>query len=411
MNEKEPVALRRSLSLPLITFYGLGTILGAGIYVLVGKVAGLAGMHAPFAFALAGAVAALSAFSYAELSSRMPLSGGEAVYVQEALGLPWLSTLVGCLIVLTGVVSASAIANGFVGYLDVFIRLPHAAVIALTVLALGALAGWGILQSVTVAALVTLVEVGGLLLIISVSGGELLTLPQRLPELLPPADAMAWHGIALGAFLAFYAFIGFEDMVNVAEEVKEPERNMPRAILLALVLSTLLYLLVAAVAVLSLPLDALAASSAPLADIYAGVTGSPPTLITLISLFAVINGALIQMIMASRMLYGMSRAGWLPAMFARLNARTRTPLAATAAVTAAVLVFALILLLVTLAQMTSFIVLIVFVLVNLSLIRIKRRSPAAAAGVKTYPIWVPWGGLLLSLLLLGFQAYESLRGA
>jgi basic amino acid/polyamine antiporter, APA family len=408
MPEVEPVALRRSLSLPLITFYGLGTILGAGIYVLVGKVAGLAGMYAPVAFLVAGAVAALSAFSYAELASRMPLSGGEAVYVQQALGLPWLSTLVGFMIVLTGLVSAAAIVNGFAGYLDVFVLLPHPPVIAATVLLLGALAAWGILQSVTVAALVTLVEVGGLLLVIGVSGESLLALPARLQELLPPVDAVAWQGILLGSFLAFYAFIGFEDMVNVAEEVKQPERNMPRAILLALVLSTLLYLLVAAVAVLALPLDQLAASDAPLAAIYERSTGSPPTLIALISLFAVINGALIQMIMAARMLYGMSRAGWLPAVFARLDSRTRTPLVSTAAVTAAVLVFALALPLVTLAKLTSFIVLTVFVLVNLSLIRIKRRAPAPA-GVTRYPPWIPWGGMVLSLLLLAFQASDALR--
>lgn len=408
MQTEQAVRLHRSLSLPLITFYGLGTILGAGIYVLIGKIAGLAGMYAPLAFLLAGVVAAFSAFSFAELSSRMPLSAGEAVYVQEALGLRWLSTLVGLMIVLTGLVSAAAITNGFVGYLNVFVVLPSALIIMLTVLVLGALAAWGILLSVAAASVVTLIEVSGLLLILAAAGGSLLTLPERLPDLLPAADWAAWQGIALAAFLAFYAFIGFEDMVNVAEEVKEPERNMPRAILLALGISTLLYLLVASAAVLTLPLEELAASGAPLATMYERATGKPPTFIALISLFAVINGALIQIIMAARVLYGMGREGWVPRVFGRISPRTQTPIHATVAVTAAVLVFALAMPLLALAKLTSFIMLTVFALINFSLIRIKGRG-RAPAGVAAYPLWVPYGGLLFSLLLLGVQIVDLLR--
>ena len=397
--------LKRALSLPVITFYGLGTILGAGIYVLVGKVAGAAGMYAPIAFLVAAAVAALSAFSYAELSARHPLSGGEAIYVQEGLGLPWLSALVGFMIVLTGLVSAAAIVNGFVGYLDVFIRLPHAGVITVTVIALGALAAWGIVQSAAAAVVVTLIEISGLLLILFVSGGHLTELPERLPEMIPPMDGAVWYGIALGAFLEFYAFIGFEDRVNVAEEVKDAERNMPKAILLALLVSTVLYLLVAAAAVLTLTPDELAGTAAPLATMYERATGSPPTVITLISLFAVINGALVQIIMAARMLYGMARSGWLPKAFARVHPVSQTPLVATGTIAAAVLFFALALPLVTLAKITSFIVLTVFVLVNLSLIRIKRKAPSPR-NVRTYPVWVPYGGVLLSLGLLALQLGE-----
>jgi amino acid transporter len=408
MQTESTVQLHRSLSLPLITFYGLGTILGAGIYVLVGKIAGQAGMYAPLAFLLAGTVAAFSAFSFAELSSRMPLSAGEAVYVQEAIGLRWLSTLVGLMIVFTGLVSAAAITNGFVGYLNVFVVLPHALIITLTVVVLGALASWGILLSVAAASVVTLIEVGGLLLVLAAAGGSLLTLPERLPDLVPAANAATWQGIALGAFLAFYAFIGFEDMVNVAEEVKEPERNMPRAILLALGISTLLYLLVATTAVLTLPLEELAASSAPLATMYQRATGSPPTFIALISLFAVINGALIQIIMAARVLYGMGREGWVPRTFGRISPRTQTPIYSTVVVTAAVLVFALALPLVALAKLTSFVMLTVFALINFSLIRIKARSPSPG-GAAVYPLWVPYGGLLFSLLLLGVQIVDLFR--
>ncbi len=302
--------LERALSLPLLTLYGLGTILGAGIYVLVGKVAGYAGLHAPVAFLVAAGLAALTGFFYAELAARHPKSAGEAEYVQEGLRRRALSVLVGFLIVFTGLVSAATIANGFVGYLHVFVPVPSGLAVALLVLALGALAAWGIRESVWAATVITLVEIFGLVFILAVAGGQgLAALPARWPELLPPWEAAAWHGILLGGFLAFYAFIGFEDMVNVAEEVKDPQRVLPKAILWSIALATLLYLAVALLAVLALPPPALAASGAPLALLYERATGEPPTLISAISLFAVVNGALIQIVMSARVLYGMSREG------------------------------------------------------------------------------------------------------
>lgn len=401
--------LRRVLSLPLITFYGLGTILGAGIYVLVGKIAGIAGLYAPIAFLIAAAVAALSGFSYAELSSRYPHAGGEAIYIQQGLGIRALSTLVGLLVAAAGLVSAATIAHGFVGYLAVFVELPAPLVIVAVVLALGGLAIWGILESAWAAATATIVEIAGLVLVIAVAAPSLETLPARWPELLPPADAGVWSGIMLGAFLAFYAFIGFEDMANVAEEVRDPTRNLPRAILLALALATALYLLVTLVAVLSLPPVQLAASAAPLALIFETATGHPPTLIAVIGLFAVVNGALIQIIMAARMLYGMGRAGWIPGMFAQVGMRTGTPVVATVAAASGVLLFALALPLAALAKVTSAMVLVVFALVNLALIRIKRRDPAPP-GVRVYAGWIPWGGLFLSLALFLFHVITLARG-
>jgi amino acid transporter len=155
--------LRRTLSLPLIMFYGLGNILGAGIYVLIGQVVAHAGGFAPLSFLLASLLACLTAFSYAELSARYPQSAGEAVYVQEGLGLPALSVMVGLLIVLAGVVSAATILRGFTGYLQVFLPVPEAPSILLLVLLLGGLAAWGIAESVRVAALITVVEIAGLL--------------------------------------------------------------------------------------------------------------------------------------------------------------------------------------------------------------------------------------------------------
>jgi amino acid transporter len=397
--------LKRTLSLAQLVLYGLGTILGAGIYVLVGKVAGLAGLYAPVAFVVAAVLAGLTGLSYAELSARYPRSAGEAVYVQEGLRLRALSVLVGLLIILTGVVSAATIANGFVGYLHVFVAVPDWLAITLLVLLLGALAAWGISESVMAASLITLVEVGGLILVILVAGDSLGTLPARLPELIPPPDTGVWLGIMLGAFLAFYAFIGFEDMVNVAEEVKDPGRLLPRAIIITIAVSTILYLLVALVAVLALPPAELAQSRAPLALIYERATGSAPTLISLISIFAVVNGALIQIIMASRVLYGMSREGWLHRAFGQVHAFTRTPLLATAVATLIVLVLALWLPLVTLAKVTSFIIMIVFALINLSLARIKRKHPRPE-GIKIYPAWIPLAGFLSATGFVLFQLYQ-----
>ena len=402
-----PPALKRSLSLSLTTFYGLGNILGAGIYVLIGQVVAHAGGFAPLSFLLASLLAGLTAFSYAELSARYPFSAGEAVYVMEGLGLAKLSALVGLLIVLAGVVSAATVLRGFTGYLQVFVPVPVAPAIVLMVLLLGGLAAWGIAESVRVAALVTLVEIGGLLLVLYVAAPVVLATGPAWPDFAPLQTGGAWYGIFLGGFLAFYAFIGFEDMVNVAEEVRQPERNLPRAILLALLVATLLYFLVALAAVTAVPGDRLAASEAPLAWFYQYLTGREPVLITLISMFAVVNGALIQIIMSSRVCYGMAGRHWLPAVFGRVNARTRTPLVATLVVSLLVLVMALWLPIGTLAKSTSYFLLLVFALVNLSLWRLKRSSPPAA-GIIQVPLWVPAAGCVTSTVFVAVQGLLDL---
>ena len=150
-----------------------------------------------------------------------------------------------------------------------------------------------------------------------------------------------WEGILLGSFIAFYAFLGFEDIVNVAEEVRNPHRNLPIAIILALVITTLFYIAISVVCVLSLPTAQLAQADAPLAMLYLNITGRSPVIITLISLVSILNGALIQIIKTSRILYGMSRQGWLPSWLSRVNAQTHTPLYATFFTISSVLLFAL----------------------------------------------------------------------
>ncbi len=278
-------------------------------------------------------------------------------------------------------------------------RLPDWLAISLLVVSLGLLAAWGISESVWAATIITLLELLGLLIVLFVAREGLTDLPQRWVELMPPSTTDVWTGIALGGFLAFYAFIGFEDMVNVAEEVKNPRRNLPLAIILALCVSTLLYVLVALTAVLALPIETLSQSTAPLATIIEYHNQTSPISIGLISLVAIINGALIQIIMASRVMYGMARQNVAPRFFGNVNPFTRTPVRATMATTITVLVLALWLPLLTLAQAASFITLAIFALVNLALWRLKLLTPHPA-GVVRYPLLVPVIGFILCLSLM-----------
>ena len=399
--------LKRSLSLPLITLYGLGTTVGAGIYVLVGKVAGRAELFTPAAFVVAALLAGLSAFAFAELSSRYPKSAGEALYVREGLGSPRLALFVGLLVALSGIISAAAIVVGASGYLHVFLPWPPFVLVLALVAVLGLVSAWGIAESVTAAAVVTVIEIGGLAL---VTWSGLTAIPDaltRLPDLVPPLELGAWQGILAGTVLAFYAFIGFEDMVNVAEEVKDVRRNLPRAIVFTLLLTTLIYIVLAVVAVLALPTDELAASDAPLALLYERTGGGHPGLVTAIAILATLNGALIQIIMGSRVLYGLSRQGVLPASLGRVNATTRTPLFATGLVTLLVLSLALWLPIEQLAEATSLVVLVVFSLVNLSLLLVKRRVPPAE-DVWVVPWIVPLAGFVASTAFFALQASRLL---
>jgi len=392
--------LKRALGLPLLVLYGLGVTIGAGIFALLGKVAGHAGLLAPFSFLLAALLAAFSAFSFAELASRLPKSAGEALYVREGLGSAVLARLVGLAVAVAGIVSAAAIAKASAGYVAQFVEVGPALTTAFVILALGLLAAWGIRESVGAAALLTLVEIGGLLLVIGLGLETLGDFPTRLQAAQMSWDGALWAGVMAGTFLAFYAFLGFEDMVNVAEEVKGVERTMPLAIGVTLGLTALIYVLLSLVAVSAMAPERLAESGAPLADLYRELSGREPVLITFISIFAILNGALIQIIMASRVLYGLAEQGLLPKLVGRVHARTLTPLPATALVTAIVLVLAVGFPIEGLAAATSSITLLIFACVNFALWRLKGRVPAAP-GIYQVPRWAPLAGGFVSL---GFLA-------
>lgn len=394
---QQPATLKRSLSFAAVTFYGVGAILGAGIYVLIGELAGLAGYLTPFAFLIAAIIAAFSACSYAELSARFPVSAGEAVYVDEAFHSPDLTRAVGLMVVFTGVVSTATMASGAVGYAQLFVGLSDVSIVTLFLLVIGAIAIWGINESAFIVALITLLEVGGLLYVVAVSADNFTDFPFSMAFTAEAEASVPISGLLVGSFLAFYAFIGFEDMVNIAEEVKRPDVTLPRAIGLALVVSTLIYMAVAISALAVLPPQQLANSSAPLAEVVRQ-QGHNAGWIGAISLIAVINGAIVQMIMASRVVYGMARKRLLPMALGRIHRRTKTPVVASVICIAVTLSLALVFPLGTLAQATSFIILAVFLLVNISLVWIKARAGASQA--LSFPMWVPVTGALLCLAAL-----------
>jgi len=404
---EKAVPLKRSISLPMLTLYGLGTIIGAGIFVLIGEVAGSAGIYAPVSFLLASVIAGFTAFSYAELSSRFPKCAGEVVYLQQAFHLQWLSLATGCAIIITGIVSAATIANGSVGYLQEFVDLPPWLIITLLVTSLTMLACWGISESVGLAAITTSIAITGLMVVIGINAEHLMTIPERLPELLPAAEIETWRLITFGAFIAFYAFIGFEDMINIAEEVKNPRYNMPLGIILALVISTLLYVLIALVAVLAMPVEELAGSHAPLSALVNESQQTVRMIITAVSVIAIADGALVQIIKSARILYGMSRQGMLPALFSKVHPLRRVPLIATLAVAICILLIALAFPLLTLAKLTSFITLLVFAAINMALWWLKVRPDAKPAEGINVPLWVPVCGFFVCLLFLLTQLMQE----
>ncbi len=391
--------LKRTLSLSAMVFYGLGTIIGAGIYVLIGEIVAEAGAWAPLSFVIAAAIASFTGLSYAELVGRYPRSAGEAVYVQEAFKQPWLTQLVGWSVVLTGLVSASTLLKGFAGYFITLFGGVDVVVITVAITLMCLLACSGVKQSVGVAVTVTILELVGLLLVVLVSA-ESLTVEANWQRWWQGLPAPSWIGISAAAFLAFYAFIGFEDMVNMAEEVKDASNALPKAIIIATCAATIIYIIIAFVAVVAVPMDALANSTAPLTTIVSGSDWFPAPLLSVISLIAILNGAIVQLLMAPRVVYGITQSSPTLQFLSVINARTQTPVIATIFISLLILLFTLTFPLAVLAQLTSTIILCLFTLINIALIVFKRRD--SYSGFQVY-IWVPVLGVIMSMLLLIIQ--------
>jgi amino acid transporter len=405
MTKLRKVLLKRDISLIMLVFYGLGNILGAGIYVLIGKVSGIADIYTPFSFLLAAFIVLFTSLTYAELSSRFPYSAGEALYAKKAFNSKYLSIIIGFMIALSGILSSATILHGFYGYVSTFISIPKTLSSISLIIILCFIAILGIAKSVKFAAILTCVEIFGLLFILFIGFENINFNEVSMVNFIPDFNISIWYTISIGAFLAFYAFIGFEDMVNIAEEVKEPTKTMPKAIIIALIVSTMLYILVTIVSILAINPSELSKSVAPLADVYSKLTNKEPILLSFIGMFAVINGALVQIIMVSRLFYGMGENNWLPKIFSNINEKTRTPIFSTVVASFLVLIFTLWLPIVTLASLTSFFIFIIFTLMNLSLIKIKREVPNPE-GVLVYPIWIPMVGVIVNVSLLIIQLFS-----
>lgn len=394
--------LKRSLSLTTLTLFGLGNIVGAGIYVLIGKVAGVSGYNAPLAFLVAMAIAALTALSYMELSSRYPDAAGVSAYIHGAFGSKILSLSVGILMVAGGIVSAGVLARGFGGYLSALLPIPQWLAAVLILIVLGVVALWGIGESAKLAVVFTIIELFGLGLIVWAGRGYLTDWGTSLSYLTSIDSNFGWNGVLVGAFLAFYAFIGFEDIVSVAEEVKHPRKIMPRAILFSLVIATVLYIAVVIVAIGAIPPNELAASHAPLSYVFIKTTGASAMLISLIGLCAAVNGILAHVIGTTRMMFGLAKHGWLYHRLAEVHMVRKTPVIATFLTVLLMIVLVIAMPIETLARLTSFLLLCIFILVNAALIAIKKRRYAHTQ-VMEVPRWVPYAGLVTSASLVLYQ--------
>ena len=392
-------ALKRRIGPVLLIFYGVGVMVGAGIYVLTGTIAGEAGVWAPVAFLLAGLIAGPTALSYGELSARIPESGGEAAYVREALGAEWPAVVIGLLIVSAGTVSAGAVLQGGVGYLTGLVEIDRTLLIVVIGSMLTLIAVLGVIGSLRFVAILTLIEIAGLVLIIAVG-----IAPVSEPVVLGD-HSFDMRAVAFGASLAFFAFIGFEDMVNLAEETVNPGRTMPKAIIWALAITTLLYALVAFVSVRVVAPVQLASSYQPLALVFETATGRPAWFLSLVAVMAALNGVLAQIIMASRVLFGLARRITYLRVFGQVSETRGTPVVASVLIGGLVILAALTLDLQTLAETTSMLLLFVFCVMNAALLILKSQDrPAPEFEVHRL---VPVAGLILSGLALVIALFGS----
>lgn len=407
-NANEQPKLQRSIGFTALVLYGMGTMVGAGFYALSGKVAGIAGLFAPIAFGVAGLLALFSALAFAELSSRLPHAGGSARYVEKAFNRQWLSGLVGWLIIATGLVSAATLMVATVSFLQDFWTVPEQLSIVMVTLIIGAIAVWGVKQAVGTVVVISVIQIATLLYVVFAS----LAMPEATSpdwvEFFPPLESSIWLGIVTGAILAFYAFIGFEDVVTMAEEVRSVRRTLPKALIASLVLTALLYVLVSAALVYAIPTDTLASASTPLAEPVRHHGTWAVGMIGIVSILSVVNSALVQIVMASRVAYGMADRGYAPRIFASVSNWTQTPWLATILSTMVVAVLAVSFELTTLANATSVILLSVFAIVNFGLWWIKgdtqEQPPEDSFQL---PRWVPLAGASTSILALIFKAIQA----
>ncbi len=402
--EEASVSLDRTITLPGLVFYGLGVTVGAGIFALLGEIVGLAGSHAPLSFLIAGLLASFTGASYILLVGAFPQAGAEAAYVGRGLG-SMAGRVTGLAVVVTGVITGAVVALAFAGYLASLVAIPEPLGAVAVVVTLSLVAWWGVRESVFLAAVVTLVEVGTLMVVIAF-GLDLLGTPQLLRDsFVPSFDTALMSPILAGSVLAFFAFVGFENIANMAEETVAPRRTAPLAISIVLGVSIAIYVMLALVAVAVPDRAAIAESSAPMATLYEEVSGRGSEPVAIAASLAMINGILIQIVMASRVLYGMAKQGLVPAMIGRVGESRQTPTRATAVVTAAMVSLILFFPLVELARLTSLVTLGVFTMVNAALFLIGGRQPGTSIARFR---WVGFVGAVASVALATWQVVDEL---
>ncbi|GAA2665583.1 APC family permease [Nonomuraea recticatena] len=392
--------LKRVIGRKVLLLFVLGDILGAGIYALVGKVAGHVGGALWLPFLVAFVLAALTATAYAELVGKYPQAAGAALYANKAFRIPFVTFIVAFAVMMSGITSASAAARAFGGrYLAEFVTLP-VIVGAFLFLGLVTLVNFaGISESVKVNVVLTIIEAFGLLVIIAIGVYALLTGdgdPGRALEFHPAHGAFL--GVLGGTALAFYALLGFEDSVNLAEEARDPQKDYPRALFGGLVAAALIYMAVAFTATMLVDTRTLVASTGPLLEVVK-VAGFafPPKLFALIALLAVGNTALINMLMASRLVYGMARQRIIPSFFGAVHPTRATPWVAIVFTVGIAAVLVATGDVGPLADTTVLLLLLVFALVNVCVLLLRKDRVEHTHFVA--PTWMPALGAVVCLFL------------
>ena len=394
---KKHSRLEREIGLWQVVLAGVGIILGAGVYVLIGRAAALSGNALWISFLISALVAMFTGLSYAELSSIFPKAGAEYVYTRKAFGYR-MGLIVGWLLVISGFVFSSTVALGFAGYfMNLFGSPMILSAIALIVL-LSIILYYGIKESVWFAVVFTLIEAAGIVIIIALAVPYLGTVNYlSFPSL---------AGVFQAAALIFFAYIGFEQITRLSEETRNPDRNIPRALILSIIITAVLYILIAISAVSILDWQVLGASEAPLADVAAQAMGPGAfTIMSIIALFATANTVLLMMLATSRILYGIGRSFSPRNIFARLHSKRHTPWVATIVV----MIFSIIFLgfgdIGIAASITDFLIFFTFIIINLSVIRIrymgyeKERDFRIPLNIGRFPV-IPVMGILSCIVLM-----------
>jgi APA family basic amino acid/polyamine antiporter len=401
-SETSEPKLHRSIGPTQMALYGLGSMLGAGVYGLIGKAAGQVGNAVWLAFIVALVAALLTALSYASLGSRYPRAAGAAYVTQRAYGFPLLSFMVGLALVCSGLTSIATQSRVFSANLIALFGIEDLSVAWLALaflLVMTSIVFRGIRESMWLNGLCTLVEASGLILVVAV-GISYWGSVDYLETPAVPGDDSAVLLVIQGGILTFFAFIGFEDMYNVAEEVREPQRTIPLGLITAMAIAAVLYIGVAITSVSVVPWQELAEAPGPITEVVSrAVPFIPPVLFTGITLFAVANTGLVNFVTASRLLYGMAGQGLLPSILGQVHAGRRTPHVAIAALFLILVPLALSGTVSELASATVLLLLAVFTVVNGSLFILKGRK-GEAPGQFEIPRLVPALGALVCLGLI-----------